>query len=115
MTPRTANRTTNFRALFCILLSATVLGCIVSASATADNRMGTTHEASYEASANAPTIEVATALDMRDDGYNSDYIFGMTKGVADSTIIGAVKPLFMLVTIPLDLVFLPFAAIGGFF
>ena len=52
---------------------------------------------------------------MRDDGYNSDYIFGMTKGVASSTLHPAIKPMCFLVTIPLDIVFLPFAAIGGFF
>jgi hypothetical protein len=48
-------------------------------------------------------------------GYNSSYIFGLTRGVADSTIHPAVKaPLFFL-TVPLDLAFLPFATIGGFF
>lgn len=47
--------------------------------------------------------------------YNSSYIFGMTRGVADSTIHPAGKvPLFLL-TVPLDLVLFPFAAIGGFF
>jgi len=47
--------------------------------------------------------------------YNSEYLFGMTRGVAQSTIHPAAKvPLFVL-TVPLDLVFLPFAAIGGFF
>ena len=47
--------------------------------------------------------------------YNSEYIFGMTRGVAQSTMHPAVKvPLFVL-TVPLDIVFLPFAAIGGFF
>jgi hypothetical protein len=47
--------------------------------------------------------------------YNSSYIFGMTRGVAESTIHPAGKvPLFVL-TVPLDLLFLPFAAIGGLF
>jgi hypothetical protein len=47
--------------------------------------------------------------------YNSDYLFGMTRGVANSTIAPAGKvPLFVL-TVPLDIVFLPFAAIGGLF
>lgn len=47
--------------------------------------------------------------------YNNSYIFGMSRGLADSTIHPAVKaPLFAL-TVPLDLVFLPFAVIGGFF
>lgn len=47
--------------------------------------------------------------------YNSEYLFGMTRGVAQSTVHPAVKvPLFVL-TVPLDIVFLPFAAVGGFF
>jgi len=47
--------------------------------------------------------------------YNSSYIFGMTRGVAESTIHPAGKvPLFLL-TVPLDTVLLPFAAIGGLF
>ena len=47
--------------------------------------------------------------------YNSDYLFGITRSVVNSTIVPAGKvPLFLL-TVPLDIVFLPFAAIGGFF
>jgi hypothetical protein len=54
-------------------------------------------------------------LDMRDDGYNSQYLFGMTRGVAGSAVTPAVKPLLFLFTVPLDIVLLPFAAIGGCF
>jgi len=57
----------------------------------------------------------AQAIDMREDGYNSEYIFGLSRGVANSTMTPAVKPLLFILTIPLDLVLLPFAAIGGFF
>jgi hypothetical protein len=39
----------------------------------------------------------------------------MTRGVADSTIHPAVKAPLFLFTIPLDIVLLPFAAIGGAF
>jgi hypothetical protein len=47
--------------------------------------------------------------------YNASYIFGLTRSVAASTMIPAAKaPLFVL-TVPLDLVILPFAAIGGLF
>jgi hypothetical protein len=47
--------------------------------------------------------------------YNGSYIFGMTRTVAASTMVPAAKvPLFVL-TVPLDIVFLPFAAIGGLF
>ena len=47
--------------------------------------------------------------------YNSGYVFGMTRGVADSAIHPAGKaPLFVL-TLPLDLALLPFTLIGGLF
>jgi hypothetical protein len=47
--------------------------------------------------------------------YNANYLFGMTRAVTNSTIHpGAQVPLLVL-TIPFDIVFLPFAAIGGFF
>ena len=48
-------------------------------------------------------------------GHNASYIFGMTRGVADSTIHPAVKAPLFLLTLPLDLVLLPFAALGGMF
>ncbi len=48
-------------------------------------------------------------------GYTGEYIFGMTKGLMRSTLEPALKPVFLIFTVPLDLVFLPFAAIGGFF
>ena len=53
--------------------------------------------------------------DMRNEGYNSQYIFGMTKGVAGSTLNPGLKPLVFLFTVPLDIVTLPFTAIAGFF
>jgi len=48
-------------------------------------------------------------------GYNSDYIFGLSKGLADSTLVPALKVPVFILTVPLDLVLLPFALIGGFF
>ena len=48
-------------------------------------------------------------------GWTGEYIFGMTKGVMRSTLTPALKPVVLLLTVPLDLAFLPFAAIGGFF
>lgn len=48
-------------------------------------------------------------------GYNSGYLFAMTRGVAASTLTPALKPLVFLFTVPLDVITLPFAAIGGFF
>jgi hypothetical protein len=48
-------------------------------------------------------------------GYTSEYIFGMSKAIMRSTLTPALKPAVLLLTVPLDLVLLPFAALGGFF
>lgn len=50
-----------------------------------------------------------------ENSYNDEYIFGLTRGVADSTLHPAGKVLIFPITVPLDLVLLPFAALGGFF
>jgi hypothetical protein len=47
--------------------------------------------------------------------YNNSYLFGMTRGVTNSTIHPAAQMPLLILTIPLDIVFLPFAAIAGFF
>lgn len=47
--------------------------------------------------------------------YNGSYVFALTRSVADSTIAPAGQvPLYVL-TVPLDIVLLPFALIGGLF
>ena len=47
--------------------------------------------------------------------YNSDYLFGLSRGTADSALLPAFKPLVFLLTVPLDIALLPIAAIGGLF
>ncbi len=47
--------------------------------------------------------------------YNTGYFFALTGGVAQSTMAPAAKVLLYPLTVPLDLVLLPFAAIGGLF
>lgn len=47
--------------------------------------------------------------------YNDSYLFGMTRGVTGSTMHPAAKAPLLVLTIPLDIVLLPFAAIGGLF
>lgn len=47
--------------------------------------------------------------------YNDSYIFAMTRGVSNSTLVPAAKAPLYLITLPVDLVLLPFAAIGGLF
>jgi len=64
----------------------------------------------------SPWASAYDQLDVEDhSGYSSEYIFGMTKGIMRSTLTPALKPVVLLVTVPLDIAFLPFAAIGGFF
>lgn len=58
----------------------------------------------------------ADKINLEDNqGYSSEYIFGMTKGVMNSTLEPALKPVALVLTVPLDIAFLPFAAIGGLF
>lgn len=47
--------------------------------------------------------------------WNGDYVFGMSRSLARSTIVPAAKAPLFLFTVPLDIAFLPFALIGGFF
>lgn len=47
--------------------------------------------------------------------YDSRYLFALTRGVADSTLVPAAKAPLFLFTLPLDVVLLPFAAIAGLF
>lgn len=100
--------------VLCAALLAAGLALTASSPAYAETRAATADTAT-EMTIDAPMIETRSALDMRDDEYNSEYIFGMTKGVANSTWIPGVKVVLFIVTIPLDIVLLPFAAIGGFF
>ncbi len=47
--------------------------------------------------------------------YNDTYIFAITRCVANSTLAPAAQAPLYLLTVPVDLVLLPFAAIGGLF
>ena len=77
--------------------------CERAALAQQDSRQGESHQACYD------------GLDLEEhSGYTSEYIFGFSKGVVRSTLSPAVKPVLLLVTVPVDLALLPFAAIGGF-
>lgn len=47
--------------------------------------------------------------------YNNEYIFGITRGVADSTMHPAVKIFIFPITVPFDIAFFPFEVMAGFF
>ena len=65
--------------------------------------------------ASAPHAMAADSLDLEDHGtYSGEYVFGMTKAVMRSTLTPALKPAALIFTIPLDLVTLPLAVVGGF-
>ena len=49
------------------------------------------------------------------DGYNSDYLFALSRGLGDAAIHPAGKAPRFIFTVQLDIVLLPCAAIGGFF
>lgn len=64
----------------------------------------------------SPYVMAYDKLDVEDrQGYNSEYIFGLSKGIMKSTLVPALKPFFLIFTGPLDLALLPFSAIAGFF
>ena len=60
---------------------------------------------------------VSASVDERadDSGYNSDYLFALSRGLAGSKLSPAIKPVIFVVTVPLDVVLFPFALIGGLF
>ena len=47
--------------------------------------------------------------------YNTEYLFGITRSVTSSTLQPAAQLPLLVLTVPLDLALLPFAAIGGLF
>jgi hypothetical protein len=47
--------------------------------------------------------------------YTTDYLFGITRAVSESTLVPAAQVPLFLFTVPLDIVFLPMEAIAGFF
>ena len=67
------------------------------------------------ASAYASTDPARTRAEINAWHYNSDYLFGLSRGTAGSAILPAFKAFVFILTIPLDIALLPFAAIGGLF
>lgn len=51
----------------------------------------------------------------QDGSYNDEYVFGLTRGIAESSMHPAAKILVFPMTVPLDLALLPFEVIGGLF
>ena len=64
--------------------------------------------------AGAHAMASSASLEDR-SGYDSSFMFAMSRGLAQSTVVTPLKPPLFLFTIPLDIVLLPFAAIAGFF
>ena len=117
-------------ARFSISIAATlVLASFVGASIAVPAEAAATPRAMCRAKAASPVDQVLAnaypsqakyaynqGLDMRDDtGYNTDYLFAMTRAVASGPVTPAIKPLLFLLTVPLDIITLPFTAIAGFF
>jgi hypothetical protein len=48
-------------------------------------------------------------------GYDTTYLFAITRAIAGSTLVPAAKVPLFVVSVPVDIALLPFAAIGGFF
>ena len=93
----------------CALIFLVGISLLANTPAAADDRQSVTYEKSADTLGGSPT------LDTRDDEYSTEYFFGLSRSVAGSTLNAGVKTLFFVFTIPVDIVVLPFAAIGGFF
>jgi hypothetical protein len=72
-------------------------------------------QAPVDGSARALPGPVADVQLEERQGYNTDYLFGMSRALANSTVSAWAKPVLFIFTVPLDIALLPFAAIGGFF
>ena len=101
-------KTTSLIAILAALLIATPAMAVGGDAAG----KGSSSSADY-----APYVLGADTLDLEEDsrGYSTEYMFGMSKAIRRSTLEPALKPAVWILTIPLDLAFLPFAALGGFF
>jgi hypothetical protein len=127
----TRNATTRARGLvaFVTMLAIAMVGLGVASSAAADAASVGTQPLSQHtfvmldspaahamlmSAAAPPFILAQDALNLEEkDGYTTEYIFGMSKGIMRSTLVPALKPFILIFTVPLDLAFLPFAAIAG--
>jgi len=93
------------------------IGSVVPGAALAigeDPAPNATLAAPIEQTEAVPALMLQDALVLEErEGYNSEYIFGMTKAILNSTLHPALKPAVCIVTVPLDLAFLPFAALLG--
>ena len=47
--------------------------------------------------------------------YTTDYLFGITRAVSESTLVPAAQIPLYIFTIPLDIAFLPIELVAGFF
>lgn len=98
------------------LAGVALVGSVAAGSAAAAAEPGVVAPVVSDAAALPYGVGVHPDVQLEErQGYNSEYIFGMSRGLANSTMTPALKPVFFLFTIPLDIAFLPFAAIGGFF
>jgi hypothetical protein len=87
--------------------SAAVSGTNVGQLAQADGESPRELQPRYEPVPAAPSGQGSS--------FNDEYIFGLTRGIADSALHPAAKILLFPMTVPLDIALLPFEIIGGFF
>ena len=117
----TARRSAALRGGIALALVALLLGATGCASEAA--RSGSSESTASSPAPGAPAEEEHGKLEPRyqprepqpKPWYNDSYLFGMTRGVTGSTMHPAAKVPLLVLTIPLDIVLLPFAAIGGLF
>lgn len=106
-TPHCGNPSSWRRLLASALMLALVAPAGLALAAESPDRSG----------ASVSTVLMAeSSADVEDySGYSWRYYFALTRGVSRSTMVTPLKPPLFLLTIPVDIVLLPFSAIGGFF
>lgn len=111
MNPVQALRFTLIVLAACVAIASGMPGAALAIGEGADSDSVVTEPIAQE---ELPALMLKDALVLEErEGYNSEYIFGMTKGILNSTLNPALKPLVCILTVPLDIVGLPFAALLG--
>lgn len=106
-------RCVTFPLALCALLGVLSAPALAHSGHAGDEACGGDAREACEEDALAPSYEPRPPEEP--PVYTTDYFFATTRAVASSTIVPAGRvPLFFL-TIPIDTVFLPIAAIAGFF
>ena len=99
-----------------VLLATATLAPLASAQDSTPTSEPSAQQTTSQPTSSGSGMTLADYEQAQDTGgYNSDYIFAFSRGLGDSPMHAAAKVPLFIFTIPLDVVLLPFAALGGLF